>query len=225
MKRFAIIVAGGSGTRMGAVIPKQFIELHGKPILLYSVDAFLHAYPDIVVIIVLPESYLGQAEAMLVNHGYAEKHIQFVAGGLTRFHSVKNGLTQVNSEGIVFIHDAVRCLVTPDLIKRCGEVAQDMGSAIPAIKVRDSMRHVASDGSSSIIDRNHLRIVQTPQTFQSGLIKEAFEMDYREEFTDEASILEFMGAKINLIEGEESNLKITFREDLDFATWKLQKEK
>lgn len=209
---------------MGAAIPKQFIELHGKPILLYSVDAFLNAYPDIVVIIVLPESYLGQAEAMLVNHGYAEKHIQFVAGGLTRFHSVKNGLAQVNSEGIVFIHDAVRCLITPDLIKRCGEVAQDMGSAIPAIKVRDSMRHVASDGSSSIIDRNHLRIVQTPQTFQSGLIKEAFEMDYREEFTDEASILEFMGAKINLIEGEESNLKITFREDLDFATWKLQKE-
>ena len=224
MKRFAIIVAGGSGTRMGAVIPKQFIELHGKPILLYSVDAFLHAYPDIVVIIVLPESYLGQTEAMLVNHGYAEKHVKFVAGGLTRFHSVKNGLAQVNSEGIVFIHDAVRCLVTPDLIKRCGVVAQDMGSAIPAIKVRDSMRHVAADGSSSIIDRNHLRIVQTPQTFQSGLIKEAFEMDYREEFTDEASILEFMGAKINLIEGEESNLKITFREDLDFATWKLQKE-
>jgi 2-C-methyl-D-erythritol 4-phosphate cytidylyltransferase len=224
LKRFAIIVAGGSGTRMGAVIPKQFIELHGKPILLYSVDAFLHAYPDIVVIIVLPESYLGQAEAMLVNHGYAEKHVKFVAGGLTRFHSVKNGLAQVNSEGIVFIHDAVRCLVTPDLIKRCGVVAQDMGSAIPAIKVRDSMRHVAADGSSSIIDRNHLRIVQTPQTFQSGLIKEAFEMDYREEFTDEASILEFMGAKINLIEGEESNLKITFREDLDFATWKLQKE-
>lgn len=224
MKRFAIIVAGGSGTRMGAVIPKQFIELHGKPILLYSVDAFLHAYPDIVVIIVLPESYLGQAEAMLVNHGYAEKHVKFVAGGLTRFHSVKNGLAQVNSEGIVFIHDAVRCLVTPDLIKRCGVVAQDMGSAIPAIKVRDSMRHVAADGSSSIIDRNHLRIVQTPQTFQSGLIKEAFDMDYREEFTDEASILEFMGAKINLIEGEESNLKITFREDLDFATWKLQKE-
>jgi 2-C-methyl-D-erythritol 4-phosphate cytidylyltransferase len=176
------------------------------------------------VIIVLPESYLGQAEAMLVNHGYAEKHVQFVAGGLTRFHSVKNGLTQVNSEGIVFIHDAVRCLVTPDLIKRCSEVAQDMGSAIPAIKVRDSMRHVAADGSSSIIDRNHLRIVQTPQTFQSGLIKDAFEMDYREEFTDEASILEFMGAKINLIEGEESNLKITFKEDLDFATWKLQKE-
>jgi 2-C-methyl-D-erythritol 4-phosphate cytidylyltransferase len=224
LKRFAIIVAGGSGTRMGAVIPKQFIELHGKPILLYSVDAFLHAYPDIVVIIVLPESYLGQAEAMLVNHGYAEKHVKFVAGGLTRFHSVKNGLAQVNSEGIVFIHDAVRCLVTPDLIKRCGVVAQDMGSAIPAIKVRDSMRHVAADGSSSIIDRNHLRIVQTPQTFQSGLIKEAFDMDYREEFTDEASILEFMGAKINLIEGEESNLKITFREDLDFATWKLQKE-
>jgi 2-C-methyl-D-erythritol 4-phosphate cytidylyltransferase len=224
LKRFAIIVAGGSGTRMGAVIPKQFIELHGKPILLYSVDAFLHAYPDIVVIIVLPESYLGQTEAMLVNHGYAEKHVKFVAGGLTRFHSVKNGLAQVNSEGIVFIHDAVRCLVTPDLIKRCGVVAQDMGSAIPAIKVRDSMRHVAADGSSSIIDRNHLRIVQTPQTFQSGLIKEAFEMDYREEFTDEASILEFMGAKINLIEGEESNLKITFREDLDFATWKLQKE-
>lgn len=224
MKRFAIIVAGGSGTRMGAVIPKQFIELHGKPILLYSVDAFLHAYPDIVVIIVLPESYLGQAEAMLVNHGYADKHIQFVAGGLTRFHSVKNGLAQVNYEGIVFIHDAVRCLVTPDLIKRCGVVAQDMGSAIPAIKVRDSMRYIAADDTSSIIDRNHLRIVQTPQTFQSGLIKEAFEMDYREEFTDEASILECMGAKINLIEGEESNLKITFREDLDFATWKLQKE-
>ena len=224
MKRFAIIVAGGSGTRMGATIPKQFIELHGKPILLYSVDAFFNAYPDMDVVIVLPKSHLDAGQEMLVTYGYNHKQINLKAGGPTRFDSVKNGLVEVEGDAIVFIHDAVRCLVSPQLIKRCGDAAAQTGSAIPVIKVRDSMRQMSSDGSSKIIGREDLRIVQTPQTFYAGIIKEAFELDYRDEFTDEASVLEYMGKTVTLVEGEESNLKITFKEDLDFASWKLQNQ-
>ena len=224
MKRFAIIVAGGSGTRMGAAIPKQFIELHGKPILLYSVDAFFNAYPDMDVVIVLPKSHLDAGQEMLVAHGYNHKQINLKAGGPTRFDSVKNGLAEVEGDAIVFIHDAVRCLVSPQLIKRCGDAAAQTGSAIPVIKVRDSMRQMSPDGSSKIIGREDLRIVQTPQTFHAGIIKEAFELDFRDEFTDEASVLEYTGKTVTLVEGEESNLKITFKEDLDFASWKLQNQ-
>jgi 2-C-methyl-D-erythritol 4-phosphate cytidylyltransferase len=223
LKRFAIIVAGGSGTRMGAAIPKQFIELCGKPILLYSVDAFFNAYPDINVVIVLPQTHLDEGIEMLVAHGYDYKNIKLKAGGPTRFDSVKNGLAEVERDSIVFIHDAVRCLVSPQLIKRCGEAAAQTGSAIPVIKVRDTMRQMSTDGSSKIIDRDDLRIVQTPQTFLACIIKDAFKLEYMDEFTDEASVLEFIGKTITLVEGEESNLKITFKEDLDFANWKLQK--
>ena len=224
MKRFAIIVAGGSGTRMGAAIPKQFIELHGKPILLYCVDAFFNAYPDMDVVIVLPKSHLDAGQEMLVTYGYNHKQINLKAGGPTRFDSVKNGLVELEGDAIVFIHDAVRCLVSPQLIKRCGDAAAQTGSAIPVIKVRDSMRQMSSDGSSKIIGREDLRIVQTPQTFYAGIIKEAFELDYRDEFTDEASVLEYTGKSVTLVEGEEANLKITFKEDLDFASWKLQNQ-
>ena len=224
MKRFAIIVAGGSGTRMGAVIPKQFIELHGKPILLYSVDAFFNAYPDMQVIIVLPQSHLEAGQEMLITHGYKHKQIELKAGGPTRFHSVQNGLAAVDIDAMVFIHDAVRCLVSPQLIKRCGDAAAQTGSAIPVIKVRDSMRQMATDGSSKVIGRVDLRIVQTPQTFHASMIKEAFALDYRDEFTDEASVLEYTDKTVTLVEGEESNLKITFKEDLEYASWKLQNQ-
>lgn len=208
---------------MGASTPKQFIPLNGKPLFLYSVDAFFNAYEDVEVIIVLPKSHLTEGNQILSQFGYAGKKIKLVEGGNTRFESVKNGLNEVLAEGIVFIHDAVRCLVSPDLIKRCSEAASAFHSAIPVIAVKDSMRRVAQDGTSQVVDRNQLRIVQTPQTFQTELIKNAFQTEYREAFTDEASVLESSGINVNLVEGEESNIKITYKSDLDFATWKLNK--
>lgn len=221
MMRSAVIVAGGSGTRMGAGIPKQFIELFGKPIFLYSVDAFLHAFEDIQIVLVLPEMHKQQALEILTTFHFPLERITVVSGGETRFHSVKNGLASVEDDSIVFVHDAVRCLLSKDLIQRCYDSCLKHGSAIPSIPVRDSIRQLNDDGQSSIVDRNTLRIIQTPQTFFASDLKQAFCSSYLESFTDEASVMEHMGKTIHLIPGEESNIKITFPEDLSYARWKL----
>jgi len=208
---------------MGSDLPKQFMPLAGKPVLLHTLGVFKAAYDDIHFILVLPESFLKQGEDLLADVGFDLSHIKFVAGGRTRFHSVQNGLKWVDNDAIVFVHDAVRCLVTPDLIKSCYASAVQYGSAIPAIPVRDSIREITLDGVSVSVDREKLRIIQTPQTFRSTTLKNSFSQEYREEFTDEASVLEFHGISVHLIEGEQTNIKLTFREDLDFAEWKLGK--
>lgn len=224
MEKFALIVAGGSGTRMGSDIPKQFMPLAGKPVLLHTLDAFKAAYDDTRFIIVLPESFLKEGEGILTDAGYNLNLIKVVAGGRSRYHSVQNGLKWVDNDAIVFVHDAVRCLVTPNLIKSCYASAVQYGSAIPAIPVRDSIREMTLENISVAVNREKLRIIQTPQTFRSDLLKSSFSQEYREEFTDEASVLEFQGVHIHLIEGEQTNIKLTFREDLEFAEWKLNKE-
>jgi len=208
---------------MGSDLPKQFMPLAGKPVLLHTLGAFKAAYDDMHFILVLPESFLKQGEAILADAGFDLSHIKVVAGGRTRFHSVQNGLKWVDNDAIVFVHDAVRCLVTPDLIKSCYASAVQYGSAIPAIPVRDSIREMTLDGVSVSVDREKLRIIQTPQTFRSTTLKNSFSQEYREEFTDEASVLEFHGISVHLIEGEQTNIKLTFREDLEFAEWKLNK--
>lgn len=223
MKQSAVIVAGGSGVRMGAGIPKQFIELLGKPLFMYSIDAFLKSFEDIAIILVMPEAHIQYAKDLLSSFHYPLNKISIVKGGETRFHSVKNGLSFVDEESIVFVHDAVRCMVSTELIQACYDACTEFGSAIPAISVRDSLRVVQEDGNTSIIDRNKLRIIQTPQTFFASDLKKAFESNYLEFFTDEASVAENHGLKIHLILGEESNIKITFPEDLAYATWKLDK--
>lgn len=219
MKKIAIIVAGGSGSRMGSPTPKQFIELHGKPLLLHSMSAFREAYQEIEIILVLPEPYLEVAKKMIFDH-QMDASVQLVAGGETRFHSVKNGLLQITDNALVFIHDAVRCLVGPNLIKRCGEAAMQMGSAIPVVSVRDSIRKKSSDGSIPI-SREDLLIVQTPQVFKSSEIIKAFESEYQPSFTDEATVYEAHGGKVYLVEGERANIKITYPEDLSYAEWLL----
>jgi 2-C-methyl-D-erythritol 4-phosphate cytidylyltransferase len=224
LEKFALIVAGGSGSRMGSEIPKQFLNLAGKPVLIHTMDAFKAAYDEIHFIIVLPQLFLKQGHELIANAAFDLERVKLVEGGKTRFHSVKNGLKWVNSNAIVFVHDAVRCLITPDLIKRCYESAQLNGSAIPSIPVRDSIREITADGISVAVNRDKLRIIQTPQTFRSDLLKNSFSQEYREEFTDEASVLEFQGVQVHLIEGEQTNIKLTFIEDLEFAEWKLNKE-
>jgi 2-C-methyl-D-erythritol 4-phosphate cytidylyltransferase len=215
MEKYAVIVAGGVGLRMGAALPKQFLELHGKPVLWHTLEAFLAAFNDIQIILVLPQQYFETGQHIISSTTNAHR-VWMCAGGETRFHSVKNGLDHIHKHAIIFVHDGVRCLLTPNLIKRCYDGALNNGNAIPAINAVDSMRIEKMDGNE-IIDRNKVRIIQTPQTFYSDIIKSAFEQDYHETFTDEASVVEKLGVKINLVEGEETNIKITKPIDLLIA--------
>jgi 2-C-methyl-D-erythritol 4-phosphate cytidylyltransferase len=221
MKKTAIIVAGGSGARMGAALPKQFLPVGGKPIFLHSIDAFLHAYADIRIVLVMSREFCSMAKSVMEEHHYPDS-IEIIEGGMTRFHSVKNGLGRVDSDSLVFIHDAVRCLLSADLVMRCGDAAIQMGSAIPVIPVRDSIRRMDTDTNLSVVvPREGLFIVQTPQVFLGSTILPAFDVEYDSGFTDEASVLEASGYDVHLVEGEERNIKITFPEDLAFAEWKL----
>ena len=223
MKKAAIIVAGGSGQRMGSDLPKQFLTIHGKPLFMYSIDAFINALDEVDIILVLPQAYHDFAKEIIIEAGYDMASIKIVLGGQTRFDSVKNGLNQVGDDTVVFIHDAVRCLVSSELIKRCYEGCIEKGSAIPVIPVRDSIRKLNEDGLSQLVSRENLRIVQTPQVFLGNEIKNAFNVDYNTSFTDEASVMEFAGYNVCLVEGEESNIKITYPDDLFFAEWKISK--
>ena len=207
MKKYAVIVAGGSGLRMGTSVPKQFLELQGKPVLWYTITAFLEAYPDLEIILVLPQAHL-QTGLHIIQTTKDPSRVWITEGGETRFHSVKKGLDHVQLHSMVFVHDGVRCLLTPDLIRRCYNHAIDKGNAIPAISAVDTIRIETVKGNE-LVDREKIRIIQTPQTFFSDIIKAAFEQDYEESFTDEANVVERLGVKIHLVEGEATNIKIT----------------
>jgi 2-C-methyl-D-erythritol 4-phosphate cytidylyltransferase len=212
MQTYAVIVAGGSGTRMGADVPKQFLHIHDIPVFIHTLKAFREALPNGKIVLVLPKAHLDTG-ANYIHQFLPGSGIKIVEGGETRFHSVKNGLAEVKEDSIVFIHDAVRCMVTSDLIHRCQHDAELYGSSIPVVEVRDSVRRLTGSGSE-VVDRSVLRAVQTPQTFKSGLILKAFEVDYDASFTDEASVIERQGGAVHLTEGEESNVKITYPTDL-----------
>ncbi len=222
MRKYAVIVAGGAGLRMGADKPKQFLLLKDKPILFYTLNQFLCAYADIEIILVLPKEFLFEGQ-LLVDAFEASANITIVEGGLTRFHSVKNGLLHIKEEGIVFVHDGVRCLVSIELIHRCYEQAVQKGSAIPAVAATDSIRIVAGD-TNFVANRNQVRIIQTPQTFQTALLLPAFEIDFQDSFTDEATVLEATGNNVHLIEGDYENIKITRPLDLLIAEKIVEKK-
>ena len=212
---YAVIVAGGKGSRMGTPIPKQFLPFLGKPLLCHAIEAFAGAIPGIKLILVLPADQLKSAQTVLRSY-IGEIGVTVVAGGDTRFHSVQNGLQKVNNDGIVFIHDGARPLLSADLIRRCYRQTLEKGSAIPAIPVSESVRVVES-GQSRPIDREQLRIIQTPQTFRTELILPAFEAQYHPSFTDEATVVEANGSAVHLIEGMYDNIKITIPEDMIIA--------
>ena len=216
MKQFAVIVAGGSGTRMGSVLPKQFLLLQGKPVLFHTLKSFIDALPGIQIILVLPEEHLELGKE-IVDGFFDKSQILLTAGGETRFHSVQNGLRHVTEESVIFVHDGVRCLVTPELIHRCFQTAVETGSAVQVIEMKDSVRILTEDGNEPL-DRGRLRIVQTPQTFHSKILLPAFEIDYKERFTDEATVVEAFGLKVSLVEGETTNIKITNPVDLVIAS-------
>jgi 2-C-methyl-D-erythritol 4-phosphate cytidylyltransferase len=222
MKKYAIIVAAGSGLRMGTSTPKQFLLLHDKPVLWYALNVFLAAYDDLEIVLVLPKEYVEAGKSLARATGSPER-IKLVVGGETRFHSVKKGLAHVPDRSIVFVHDGVRCLLTKDLIYRCYDMALEKGTAIPAVTSVDSIR-LEENGQNRIVDRNKIKIIQTPQAFHSDVLKKAFEQDYQDSFTDEATVVEQSGIKINLVEGEELNIKITRPLDIMVAT-QILKEK
>jgi 2-C-methyl-D-erythritol 4-phosphate cytidylyltransferase len=215
LKKFAVIVAAGSGVRMSCNVPKQFLLVNGKAVLWYTLNTFLRAFEDMQVILVLQEQHIENGKA-IVHSLDAETRMVIVAGGETRFHSVKNGLQFVEHPSVVFVHDGVRCLVSEKLIRSCYEETIKNGNAIPSIKPVDSLRIETNDGNKTL-DRTKVHIIQTPQTFTSEIISKAFERDYEERFTDEATVIEEMGVKINLIEGEKDNIKITQPFDLIMA--------
>ena len=214
---YAVFVAGGSGTRMGGDVPKQFLDLGGIPILQRSVERFLDAAPDARVIIVLPERHLDQWQELCLQHAVSFPQT-IVHGGLTRFHSVQNALGKVPDGAIVSIHDGVRPLFTPGLVRAMLDRMQLPGSPqalIPAVPVTDTLR--STDPSLPAPDRSRLVAVQTPQMFLSEVLKQAYRQPYDTAFTDDASVAERAGARIELFPGEKYNLKITTPEDLALA--------
>lgn len=211
----AVIVAGGSGTRMGSATPKQFLLLKGKPLLWYTIRAFLDAYTDMQIILVLPEAHIDNGKAIATD--FPEADIQIIVGGDTRFASVKNGVMAAPDDAIIFVHDGVRCLISPELIQACYVQTVEKGSAVPAVASTDSVRLSAADGSHHVVDRQFVQIIQTPQTFPAQVLKAAFQQAYRDAFTDEATVVEAAGGVVHLIVGDYSNIKVTRPIDLLMA--------
>ncbi|MBV5313441.1 MAG: 2-C-methyl-D-erythritol 4-phosphate cytidylyltransferase [Prolixibacteraceae bacterium] len=215
MKKFVVIVAGGSGNRMGTEIPKQFLELCGKPVLMHTLQVFHDFDPESRLILVLPAAQQKLWSDLCLKHQFLLSH-QVVSGGEARFHSVKNGLSLIDDDGIVFIHDGVRPLVSTTTLSKCLETAEKSGNAIPVLPVNESLRKL--DGGQNIsVDRSLFFSVQTPQTFRSQQILKAFKQEFDPTFTDDASVAEKAGFSINMVEGNRENIKITTPADLIIA--------
>lgn len=212
MKLYALIVAGGSGKRMGADIPKQFLELGGRPLLMHTIERFRQFDKDIEIITVLPENQIIHWRELQEKFKFNVPQTM-VKGGKSRFHSVKNGLEFIESPGLVAIHDGVRPFVSNDTIKRCFDTASRLGNAVPVILPSDTLRLIA-DEASTPLDRLQVRLVQTPQVFNTSLLIDAYKQEYLPEFTDDAMVVERTGVRINLVEGNRENIKITNPEDL-----------
>lgn len=215
MKKYAIIVAGGSGKRMGASMPKQFLKLEGKPVLMHTLQAFHMTDFDIEIIITLPSEEINFWKELCEWHYNYTPHTT-VNGGKTRFHSVKNALEHVEGDSLVAIHDGVRPLISSEIILNSYDMAREKGSAVAAVKMKDSVRQLDAVKSYSL-ERSTLRAIQTPQTFQSNLVKRAYTQDYIDKFTDDASVVEASGHNISLLNGSYENIKITTPEDMFIA--------
>ena len=211
-------MAAGSGKRCGGNTPKQFRTICGKPVLVHTVERFLQAGAAVTVVVSAGNEPM--VATLLAKH-FPDTHFSVVAGGAERFHSVSCGidtLSNVPDDALVAVHDAVRPLLSPQMIERGYSAAKQFGSAVPVVAVTDSVRQVAADGSSKSLERSSLRAVQTPQIFPIGTLRKAYQQPFSPAFTDDASVVEAMGVKIALYEGETTNLKITYADDLKRAT-------
>ena len=216
MKRYAIIVAGGKGLRMGGDLPKQFIPIEGRPVLMRTLDTFHACDESIQIILVLPRDHQDYWHELCAQYQFAVPH-RIADGGATRFHSVQNGLALVDaSEALVAVHDGVRPFVSHEVISRCYAEAEAHGAVVPVIPVVETVRRLTGEGSVTV-DRNAYRLVQTPQTFRATLLRRAYEQPYTDAFTDDASVVEALGEAVTLVDGNRENIKLTTPFDLIVA--------
>lgn len=221
-KRGVIIVAGGSGRRMGSALPKQFMMLGGMPVLARTINTFSEALPSADLVVVLPEEHIALWRNLASRFDIAVHRC--VAGGKERFHSVLHGLEALNDDvEYVAVHDGVRALVSKKLIVRAALAVEEHDAVIPVVDVVDSYRRITEQGSETF-PRSELRIVQTPQMFSAELLRRAYKQEYNPSFTDDASVVEAIGSTITLIDGERSNLKLTTPDDMSWAEWLLSRE-
>lgn len=231
MKKYALIVAGGKGLRMGGEVPKQFICLEGKPILMWTLEAFHRYDHDLQLIVVLPHDQRSYWEALCREHHFTLPH-RIADGGDTRFHSVSNGLALAlepsapmnqpspmeAEESLIAVHDGVRPFVSQEVLDRCFRAAEEHEAVIPVIPVIDTLRHITQQEESVTVSRSEYRLVQTPQVFQGRLLHRAYSQPYREEFTDDASVVESLGVPVTLVEGNRENIKLTTPFDLTIGS-------
>lgn len=218
MNSYIIIVAGGKGLRMGGDIPKQFLPINGKPILMHTIEAFRKALENVKIVLVLPANQHDYWQKLCKEHSFRSPEL-IANGGETRFHSVKNGLSLIanDEEAVVGVHDGVRPFVSAETIRRCYAAAAKGKAVVPVVPVVETVRQILPDGSSVTRPRDEYRLVQTPQTFPLALLKEAYRQPFSEAFTDDASVVEAMGGKIEMIEGNRENIKITTPSDLNLT--------
>ncbi|QNF31632.1 2-C-methyl-D-erythritol 4-phosphate cytidylyltransferase [Adhaeribacter swui] len=214
-QEFVILVAGGSGTRMQSQLPKQFISVGGRPILMHTIQRFYDYNPEIKIILVLPSDQILFWQKLCVDNNFTITH-QVVAGGASRFASVKNGLAVISGDGVVAVHDGVRPFAPVAVIQEAFAVAAQKGNAVVAVPLKESIR-ILKNNTSEALDRTEYRLVQTPQCFQLALLRQAYQLPEESSFTDDASVVERLGKKINLVAGAYENLKITTPEDLIWA--------
>jgi len=215
MQKSVIIVAGGSGKRMGGKIPKQFIELVKRPVLMRTIDKFYEYDSKLEIVVVLPLDLIRIWEKACMEYNFKIVH-KVAIGGESRYHSVKSGLFAVTPGSLTAIHDVVRPLVSIDTIKTCFKIAEEKGNAVPAIQPVESVRALTGTGNR-VIQREDVQLIQTPQVFIWEQLENAYEQDFTTEFTDDASVVETYGFRINLVEGNRENIKITTPTDMKFA--------
>lgn len=218
MKKYVILVAGGSGSRMKSDVPKQFLAVNGLPVLMHTIKAFRNYADSIEIILVLPVGQFAFWQELCSKYLFSEKYT-LIAGGETRFHSVKNGLDSIETAemALVAVHDGVRPVITEKLIKNGFEKAAEAGTAVVSVPLKDSLRIMEADGTNTAVERSVYRLIQTPQIFRIDWMRKAFQNEYQMQFTDCASVLEFEGYPIHLTEGAYENIKITTPEDLRWA--------
>lgn len=214
-QKYVIIVAGGSGKRMGSELPKQFISVAGKPILMHTLQCF-HSYDaSIQIVLVLPKDQHQFWNELLEQHQFKVPH-QVVSGGKERFNSVKNGLAACAKQGLIGVHDGVRPLASIETIRSCYESAEKNGAVIPCIPANESIRKIKIEKNYAV-DRSQYYMVQTPQVFKAELLHQAYEQGFTSKFTDDASVVEAQGHAITMVEGNPENIKVTRPMDLKIA--------
>ncbi len=215
MSKAVVVVAGGKGLRMGQELPKQFIPIGGRPVLMHTLEAFYRYDPSMKIVLVLPSAQQEYWLQLCKQHAFDLLHL-IADGGETRFHSVKNGLALVGEERLTGVHDGVRPFVSQEVICRCYEAAASLKAVVPVIPVVDTVRQTEGTQNHTV-DREKFRLVQTPQVFDTDLLKQGYEQDWNASFTDDASVIEALGENVYLVEGNRENIKITTPFDLQIA--------